>query len=47
MAPKPWLTTEIRTSCAKKRKMFVNYRISNNITFKTHYKNNVRFCPRL
>jgi hypothetical protein len=35
---KPWLTTGIRILCANRRKIYVTYRISNNLNYKTHYK---------
>ena len=36
---KPWLTTGIIVSCANKQKMYATYRISNNLNYKTYYKN--------
>ena len=41
---KPWLTKGIRISCLNKRRLYLNYRNSNNPTLETHYK---RYCQIL
>ena len=41
---KPWLTKGIKISCLIKRRLYLNYRNSNNPTLKNHYK---RYCQTL
>jgi hypothetical protein len=41
---KPWLTKGIKISCLNKRRLYLNYRNSNNPTLKKHYK---RYCQTL
>jgi len=36
--PKPWLTTGIKISCAKKRELYLTYRKSNNPIHMEYYK---------
>ena len=40
---KPWLTKGIKISCLNKRRLYLNYRNSNNPTLRNHYK---RYCRR-
>jgi len=42
--PKPWITSGIRTSCTNKRKLYLTYTQSNNLTLKEHYK---AYCQTL
>jgi hypothetical protein len=42
--PKPWLTTGIKISCAKKRELYLTYRKSNNPIHKEYYKS---YCHTL
>jgi hypothetical protein len=41
---KPWLTTGIKISCSNKRRLYLNYRNSNNPNLKKHYK---KYCQIL
>jgi len=41
---KPWLTKGIKIPCLNKRRLYLNYRNSNNPTLKKHYK---RYCQTL
>jgi hypothetical protein len=38
---KPWITKGIKISCLTKRRLYLNYRSSNNVDIKNHYK---RYC---
>jgi len=42
--PKPWITTGIKTSCANKSRLFLNYRESNDQGYKFYYK---KYCKVL
>ena len=41
---KPWLTKGIKISCLNKRRLYLNYRKSNNPNLKQHYK---KYCQIL
>ena len=42
--PKPWITNGIKTYCANKRRLFLNYRESNDQGYKSYYK---KYCKVL
>ena len=42
--PKPWLTIGIKISCTNKRKLYLIYRSSNDLEYKSYYK---KYCKIL
>jgi len=44
---KPWLTKGIKISCLNKRRLYLNYRNSNNPNLKKHYKKYCRILTRV
>jgi len=44
---KPWLTKGIKISCLNKRRLYLNYRNSNNSSLKKHYKKYCRILTRV
>ena len=40
---KPWITKGIKISCLNKRKLYLNYRNSNNVDLKNHYKRYIKY----
>jgi hypothetical protein len=45
--PKPWITKNIKTSCANKRKLYLTCRNSNNTNIREYYKKYCRILSKV